>query len=65
MRALAGFTVAVVAAVGVWIAITGLRGVAVRESPVARRLRWDDLWWRAVIVVVALVAGWVLTGTLD
>ncbi len=62
MRALAGFTVAVVAAVGVWIAITGLRGVAVRESPVARRLRWDDLWWRAVIVVVALVAGWVLTG---
>ena len=62
MRALAGFTVAVIAAVGVWIAITGIRGVALREPRVARTLRWEDLWWRAVIVLVAFVAGWVLTG---
>ena len=62
MRALTGFTVAVIAAVGVWIVITGIRGVALREPRVARMLRWEDLWWRAVIVLVAFVAGWVLTG---
>ena len=62
MRALTGFTVGIMAAVGVWIAIAGFLGVAAKESRVARTLRWDDLWWRAVIVLVAFVAGWVLTG---
>ena len=47
MRVLAGFTVAVIAAVGVWIAITGIRGVALREPRVARTLRWEDQIGRA------------------
>ncbi len=62
MRALTGFTVGIIAAAGVWIAITGFRGVAVKETRIARSLRWEDVWWRAVIVLVAFVAGWVLTG---
>jgi tight adherence protein B len=62
MRALAGFTVAVIAAVGVWMAIAGFRGVALKEQGASRSLQWDDLWWRGVVVFVAFVAGWVLTG---
>ena len=62
MRALAGFTVAVIAAVGVWMAIVGFRGVAVKEPRSSRSLRCDDLWWRGVIVLFAFVAGWLLTG---
>lgn len=62
MRALTGFTVGIIAAAGVWIAITGFRGVAVKETRIAGSLRWEDVWWRAVIVLVAFVVGWVLTG---
>ena len=62
MRALAGFSVGVLAAAGVWIAIAGHRGVAVKETATRRSFRWEDVWWRAAIVVAALVAGWVLTG---
>ncbi len=62
MRALTGFTVGIIAAAGVWVAIAGFRGVAVKETRVERSFRWEDVWWRAVIVLVAFVAGWVLTG---
>lgn len=62
MRALAGFTVGILAAAGVWVAIAGLLGVAVKKRRVAPALRWDQVWWRAVIVLVAFVAGWALTG---
>ena len=62
MRALTGFTVGIIAAAGVWVAIAGFRGVAVKETRAERSFRWEDVWWRAVIVLVAFVAGWVLTG---
>ena len=62
MRALTGFTVGIIAAAGVWVAIAGFRGVAVKEMRAARSFRWEDVWWRAVIVLVAFVAGLVLTG---
>lgn len=62
MRALTGFTVGIIAAAGVWVAIAGFRGVAVKEARVERSFRWEDVWWRAVLILVAFVAGWVLTG---
>ena len=62
MRALTGFTVGILAAAGMWAAIAGFRGVAVKEAGVKRAGRWEYVWWRAVIVLVAFVAGWVLTG---
>ena len=62
MRALTGFTIGIIAAAGVWLAIAGFRGVAIKVTRVDRPLRWEDVWWRAVIVLVAFAAGWVLTG---
>jgi tight adherence protein B len=62
MRALAGFTVGILAAAGVWVLIAGFYGVAVKERRVAPALQWEHVWWRAVIVLVAFVAGWALTG---
>ena len=56
------FRSGIIAAAGVWVAIAGFRGVAVKETRVERSFRWEDVWWRAVIVLVAFVAGWVLTG---
>jgi Flp pilus assembly protein TadB len=45
-----------------WLAVTGVTGVVVRQSPRRSALAWDQLWWRAALVVAAAVAGWVLTG---
>lgn len=61
MRAIAGAFVAVLAAVGVWIAIAGVVGVTVRERK-PRTVRWEDVGWRAALVAAAFVAGWAVTG---
>lgn len=61
MRTLAGAAMGVLAATGVWIAIVGWRGVTAR--PPRRKLTLsDDVWWRACLVVAALLAGWAFTG---
>src|SRR4051794_8819905 len=62
MRAIAGFSIGIVAAAGVWIAIVGYRGTVVNEDPARRVLRWDDLWWRGGLVLTALIAGWAISG---
>ena len=61
MTTLAGALVGLIAAVGVWMAIVGWKGVAI--SPTVKR--WsipDDLWWRVALIMVALGLGWGLTG---
>jgi len=63
MRGLVGAVVGVLAASGVWLAIVGWRGVAVR--PDARhKLNVDGLWWRLTLVVGAFVVGYAVTGWL-
>lgn len=61
MRTLAGAIVGLIAAVGVWVAIVGWRGVAVRP-PTSRRSAPENFWWRAALVLVALAVGWAVTG---
>lgn len=61
MRTLAGAVTGLLFAAGVWIAITGFRGVTQR-STVRRPISWDQLWWRGGLVVAAAAAGWALTG---
>jgi len=61
MRTLAGAFVGLIAAVGVWTAVVGWKGVAIK--PTVKRLSIPhDLWWRAAFVLVALGLGWALTG---
>ena len=61
MRTLAGAMIGMLAATGVWVAIVGWRGMAVRPNrrPISVS---DDVWWRACVVLAALLAGWALTG---
>lgn len=61
MRTLAGAIAGLLLAVGVWIVIAGVRGVAERSAP-RRSISWDQLWWRGGLVVAAAAAGWALTG---
>ncbi len=61
MRTLAGAVIGLLFAAGIWIAIAGLRGSA--QRPAARRVvAWDQIWWRAGLVVAAVVAGFAATG---
>jgi tight adherence protein B len=61
MRPLAGAFLALVAAVGVWTAVLGMTGVAL-PARTGRTPRWDRLWWRAGLVLLAVAAGWAVTG---
>lgn len=61
MRTLAGAIVGVLAAAGVWIAIAGLRGVAIVDRP-RRSISTEGLSWRSALVVGAFLAGLLLTG---
>lgn len=68
MRTLAGAVVGVLAASGIWIAVAGIRGVAIPDRP-PRSISMDGLWWRAALVVVAFgvalgVTGWPAAGVL-
>jgi Flp pilus assembly protein TadB len=68
MRALAGAIVGLLAAGGVWLAIVGWTGVPESARPRAS-IRWDDVWWRAVLVVgsfalAVLITGWPAAGVL-
>ncbi len=68
MRALAGAIVGLLAAGGLWLAIVGWAGVP--EYPRRRAsIRWDDVWWRASLVVgsfaiAVLITGWPAAGVL-
>ncbi len=61
MTALAGAVVGVLAALGVWIVVAGLTGVAERERP-PRQEDWSTLWWRAGSVIVVWLVVWFATG---
>ena len=61
MRTLAGAIAGLLLAVGVWIVIAGLRGVAER-GPSRRPISWDQLWWRGGLIVAAVATAWALTG---
>ena len=61
MRTLAGALVGMLAAVGVWIAIAGVVGVAIPDKP-RRTLNTDGLWWRAALVLAAFAVGFAITG---
>lgn len=61
MRALVGAIVGVLAGVGVWLMVAGWRGVPVTVRQ-RRVVRWEQLWWRAGLVVAAFVVVWLLTG---
>lgn len=61
MMPLVGAIVGMLAAAGVWLAVAGLMG---RPDRPPRTISIDttQLWWRAGLVLAALVAGWVATG---
>ena len=61
MRTLAGAIAGLLLAVGVWIVIAGVRGVAER-GPSRRPISWDQLWWRGGLIVAAVATAWALTG---
>jgi tight adherence protein B len=60
MRTLAGAIVGVLAASGVWLAIAGIRGVAIPDQP-RRTVDLDGMWWRAALVVAAFGVALVVT----
>jgi hypothetical protein len=61
MRALAGAIVGLLAAGGLWLAIVGWAGVPESQRrPVS--IRWDDVWWRAGLVVGSFVIALLITG---
>ena len=62
MRTLVGAIVGVLAAAGVWLAVAGATGVATRRPSTRPTVAWDQLWWRAGLVLGAAVAGWAATG---
>jgi tight adherence protein B len=62
MSTLAGAIIGVVAAAGVWLAVAGLTGVAVRQRAVRPPVAWEQLWWRLALVVAAAALGWAVTG---
>lgn len=61
MRALVGAIVGLLAALGVCVAIVGIRGVTVKESA-GRTIAWEDWWWRIALAFAGAVVGWALTG---
>lgn len=61
MRTLAGAVVGILAASGAWIAVAGIRGVAIPERP-RRTIDTDGLWWRAALVAAAFVVVFAITG---
>jgi hypothetical protein len=46
----------------VWLAVAGAIGVTDTVRRPRRELHWDQLWWRAAIVVAAVAVGWAATG---
>lgn len=63
MRTFAGAVVGLLAAAGVWIAIAGIRGVAIHERR-RRVVDVDGIWWRAALVLAGFVIAFVITGWL-
>jgi tight adherence protein B len=62
MRPLAGALLGAMTAGGIWLVIAGIIGTPPRGPRVRTTIRWDDVWWRAALVVGATVAGWLVTG---
>lgn len=60
MRTLAGAIVGLLAASGVWIAVAGIRGVAIPDRP-PRTINVDGLWWRAALVLAAFTVAFAVT----
>jgi Flp pilus assembly protein TadB len=62
MRTLAGAVVGVLVAAGCWLAIAGVVGAADRGGGRRQPVPWEQLWWRAGLVVGATAVGWASTG---
>lgn len=62
MRALAGATVGVLAAAGVWFVIAGATGITGRSHLRPRSVSWDQVWWRTALAMAAAAVGWAVTG---
>lgn len=56
-----GAIVGLLAGIGVWLMIAGLRGVTIDERS-RKPVDWNWLAVRAAVIVPAVVAGWVVTG---
>lgn len=57
-----GALVGLLAGVGVWLIVAGLRPSPVREQRESAPIVWGEVWWRAALVAVAAAAAWALTG---
>ena len=61
MRTLVGAIVGVLAAAGAWIAVAGIRGVAISDHP-RRTLALDGIWWRGGLALGAFAIAFAVTG---
>jgi tight adherence protein B len=61
MRTLVGAIVGVLAAVGVWVVVAGIRGVAISDRP-RRTFDLDGVWWRAALALGAFAIAFAVTG---
>src|SRR5215207_2032996 len=62
MNALAGAVVGALTAGGVWLVIAGATGVTGPSTATRPAIAWAELWWRAALVLAAVVVGWAITG---
>jgi tight adherence protein B len=61
VRALVGAIVGLLAALGVCVAVVGIRGVTVKEST-QKPVAWEDWWWRIALAIGGAVIGFAATG---
>jgi hypothetical protein len=62
VTALVGAVVGVLVAGGLWLAIAGATGVARPAHVRTPTIAWEQLWWRAALVLGAAAVAWAVTG---